>query len=82
MILDKFLVLRIGALTGVALCRLKNPTIVYMITCRLSFCKTGVYNVCLLIIFERGCSNMYRKKDSRSHMLNEPLLAFLKAILV
>ena len=26
------------------LCRLKNPTVVYMITCRLSSCKTGVYS--------------------------------------
>ena len=24
------------------LSRVKNPTVVYMITCRLSFCKTGV----------------------------------------
>ena len=46
------------------LCRLKNPTVVYMITCRLSSCKTGVYNVHLLIILERGCSSMYRKKKS------------------
>ena len=45
------------------LCRLKNPTVVYMITCKLSFCKTGVYNVRLLIIIERGCSSMYRKKE-------------------
>ena len=44
------------------LSRLKNTTVVYMITCRLSFCKTGVYNVCLLIILERECSSMYRKK--------------------
>ena len=46
------------------LCRLKNPTVVCMITCRLSSCKTGVYNVRLLIIIERGCSSMYRKKES------------------
>ena len=38
-------------------------TVVYMITCRLSSCKTGVYNVRLLIIIERGCSSMYRKKE-------------------
>ena len=65
------------------LCRLKNPTVVYMITCRLSFCKTGVYNVCLLRILERGCSSMYRKKErlDKSYA-KEPLLAFLKAILV
>ena len=69
-------ILRIGTLTEGPLCReshpmcrLKNPTVVYMITCRLSFCKTGVYNVCLLIILERGCSSMYRKTDSISHML-------------
>ena len=69
-------ILRIGTLTEDPLCkeshpmcRLKNPTVVYMITCRLSFCKTGVYNVCLLIILERGCSSMYRKNDSISHML-------------
>ena len=64
-------ILRIGTLTEGPLCRerhplcrLKNPTLVYMITCRFSFCKTGVYNVYLLIILERGCSSMYRKKDS------------------
>ena len=51
------------------LCRLKNPTVVYMIVCRVSFCKTVVYHVCRLIIFERGCSSMYRKKDSIGHML-------------
>ena len=27
------------------LCRLKDPTVVYMTTCRLSSCKTGVYYV-------------------------------------
>ena len=32
--------------------RLKDLTVVYMITCRLSSCNTGVYNVCLLIILE------------------------------
>ena len=60
-------ILRIGKLTGVPLCgenhplcRLKNLTVVYMITCRLSFCKTCVYNVRLLIILERECSSMYR----------------------
>ena len=46
--------------------RLKNPTVVYMITCRLSFGKTGVYNVRLLIIIERGCSSMYRKKERKT----------------
>ena len=52
MILDKCAVLWIGTLTrgslcreSHTLCRLKNPTLVYMITCRLSFCKTGMYNV-------------------------------------
>ena len=40
------------------------PTAVYMITCRFSSCKTGVYNVRLLIILEKECSNMYRKKES------------------
>ena len=33
---------------------------------RLSSCKTGVYNVRLLIILERGCSSMYIKKDRGS----------------
>ena len=72
MILNKRAVLRIGMLTGGPLCRdshplcrLKNPTVVNMSTCRLSSCKTGVYNVHLLIILERGCSNtcMYRKTE-------------------
>ena len=69
MTLNKCAVLRIGKLTGGPLCReshplcrLKNPTVVCMITCRLSSCKTGVYNVRLFIILERGCSRMYRKK--------------------
>ena len=60
-------ILRIGTLTEAPLCReshslcmLKNPIVVYMIICRLSFCKTGEYNVCLIIIIERGCSSMYR----------------------
>ena len=62
MTLNKCAVLRIGTLTGGPLCReshpmcwLKNPTVVYMITCRLSSCKTDVYNVRLLIILEREC---------------------------
>ena len=63
MTLNKCAVLRIGTLTGGPLCRLKNPTVVYMITCRLSSCKTGVYNIHLLIILERGCSSMFRKKE-------------------
>ena len=72
MTLDKFAILWIGMLIGGALCResrplcrLKNPTVVYMITCRLSSCKTGVYNVHLLIILERGCSSIYRKKEKQ-----------------
>ena len=71
MTLNKCAVLRIGTLTGGPLCReshplcrLKNPTVVYMITCRLSSCKTGVFNVRLLILLERGCSSMYRKKKN------------------
>ena len=83
-------ILRIGTFTrgslcreSHTLCRLKNPTVVYMVTCRLSFCKTGVYNVRLFIIIERGRSSMYRKKErlDKSYA-KEPLLAFLKAILV
>ena len=72
MTLNKCAVLRIGTLTGGPLCReshplcrLKNPTVVYMITCRLSSCKTGVYNVHLFIILKRGCSSMYRKKERK-----------------
>ena len=88
MTLNKCAVFRIGTLTGGPpcreshpLCRLKNTTVVYMITCRLSSCKTGVYNVCLLIILERGCSSMYRKKekkdhaDNRSHVMRKPVFA-------
>ena len=63
------------------MCRLKNLTVVYMITCRLSSCNTGVYNVRLHIILESVCRSMYRKKE-RLDKLNEPLLALLKAILV
>ena len=68
---EKCAVLRIGSLTGGPLCReshplcrLKNPTVVYMTTCRLSSCKTGVYNVPvhLFIILKRECSSIYRKK--------------------
>ena len=64
MTLNKCAFLRIETLTGGPLCReghplcrLKNPTVVYMITCRLSSCKTGVYNVQLPIILERGYKN-------------------------
>ena len=81
-------ILQIGTLTGGLLCsethplcRLKNPTVVYMISCRLSLCKTGLYNVRLLIILERGCSSIYRKKDSISYMLRA-VTSFLKAVLV
>ena len=68
MTLNKCAILRIGTLTGGPLCRENHPWAVvkepYMIyTCRLSFCKTGVYNVRLLIILERECSSMYRKKE-------------------
>ena len=70
MTLNNCAVLWIGTLIGGplcresnTLCRLKIPTVVCMITCRLSSCKTGVYNVRLLIILERDCSSMYRKKD-------------------
>ena len=78
MTLNKCAVLRIGTLTGGPLCRenhplcmFKNPTVVYMITCRLSSCKTGVYNVRLLIILERGCSSMFRKKESTCIMIHQ-----------
>ena len=60
MTLNKCAVLQNRTLTGGPLCReshplcwLKNPTVVYMITCRLSSCKTGLYNVRLLIILQR-----------------------------
>ena len=68
--LDKCAVLRIGTLNGDPLCReshplcrLKSPTVVYMITCRLSSCKTDAYNVRLLIILNRGWSSVYRKTE-------------------
>ena len=44
------------------LVQLKNPTVVNMTTCRLSSCKTGEYNVHLLIILKRQYSSVYRKK--------------------
>ena len=68
-------ILWIGTLTRGSLCReshtlCRNPTVVYMITCRLTFCKTGEYNVRLLIIIERGCTVCIEiKKYSISHML-------------
>ena len=43
--------------------QVKNPTVVYMITCRLSSCKTCVYCVRMLRLLERGCSSMYKKKE-------------------
>ena len=77
MTLNKCAVLRIGALTGGPLCReshllcrLKNPTVVYITKCRLSSCKAGVYNVYLLIILERGCSSTYRKKKENKADIN------------
>ena len=73
-----YTILRIGTLTGGPLCReshplcrLKNPTVVYMITCRLSSCKTDVYNVYLLIILQRGCSSMYRKEKRKKAANNK-----------
>ena len=48
----------------------KNPTVVYMITCRLSSCKAGVYNIHLFIILERGCRRKYRKKE-RAVLVND-----------
>ena len=36
----------------------------------LSSCKTGVYNVGLLIILERRCSSRYRKKDCHCDRAN------------
>ena len=74
MTLNKCAVLWIATNTGGPLCResrplcrLKNPTVVYMITCRFSSCKTGAYNVHLLIILERWCSStcMYRTKERK-----------------
>ena len=50
----------------------RTLTEVYMITCRLSSCKTGMFNVHLLIIHERGCSRMERKKQ-KGYL---PILAF------
>ena len=88
MTLNKCAVLRIGTLTGGplcreshSLCRLKNPTVVYMITCRLSSCKTGVYNVHLLIILERGCNSMYRKrKEKLVHSVKSHVTQFLQTV--
>ena len=86
MTLNKCAVLRIGTLTGGPscrkshpLCRLTNPTVVYMTTCRLSSCKTGVYNVHLLIILERGCSSMYRKKK-KEYLQRLPFLGLGDAV--
>ena len=42
---------------------LKNTSVIYMITCRLPSGKTSVDNVHLLIILERGCSSIGRKKE-------------------
>ena len=43
-----------------------------------SSCKTGVYcNVRLLIIFERGCSSMYRKRRGGSGVCASCLFPFL-----
>ena len=47
--------------------QVKGPySSLHMITCRLSSRKEGVYNVHLLIILERGCSSMDKKKE-RAH---------------
>ena len=82
-------ILRIGTWTRGSLCReshplcrLKNPTVVYMITSRLSSCKTSVYNnVHLLIILERGCSSMHRKKESsiRRNYAKQAVTSFFKS---
>ena len=80
MTLNKCAVLWIATLTvgplcreSRPLCRLKNPTVVYMVTCRLSSCKTGDYTVHLLIILERWCSSTCieckkeRKGEEKAH---------------
>ena len=79
-------ILRIRTLTGGPLCRgshplcrLKNHTLVYTIICWLLFCKTGVYNVRLLIIPEREgvavCIEGKKKRLDKSYA-KEPLLVF------
>ena len=72
MTLNKCAVLWIATLTGGPLCReshplcrLKKPTVVYMITCRFSSCKTGLYNVHLLIILERWSSTVTSSVNGR-----------------
>ena len=51
-------------------CKLKNHTVVYIIACMLSSCRTDEYNVDLLIILERGCNSMYRKKERKKERVN------------
>ena len=86
MILNKCVVLRIGTLTGGLLCRerhplcrLQNSSAVYRVTCRRSSCKICVYNVHLLIILERGCSSMYRKKMSFI-FLDQIIIIFMRPL--
>ena len=64
------------------MCRLKNPTVVYMTTCSLSSCKTGVNNVHLLIILERGCSNRYRKYVAAHLFMDSPVFCLMKLCVV
>ena len=83
---NKCVVLWVAMLTGGPLCReshplcrLQNPTVVYLITCRVSSCKTGVYNVHLLIILKRWCrvhvcieQKKERKGEEKTHGPGHP----------
>ena len=73
MTLSKCAILRIRTLTRGPLCResqchpvckSRNPTVAYfwLPYFKLSSCKTGVYNVRLLIILESGCSRIDKRK--------------------
>ena len=54
------------------MCMLKSPTVVNMITCRLSSCKTGVYNLRLLIILERGLTVCKERKQNDVYIIFKP----------
>ena len=65
-------IFRIGTLTGDPLCRESH-----------ALCRLEDPTIRLLIVLERGCSSMYRKKERLDKAYaKEPLLAFLKAFLV
>ena len=77
-------ILRIVTLTGDllcrkrhSLCRLKNTTIIYIITCELSNRQTSVFNIQLLVVLERACSSTGKDQKGTTCPMYHVLLVCL-----